>query len=134
MATLMLACAPTWAVHRCTGPDGSPIFQDVPCTAGGQEVSVRPASGGYDKAAGDAARARTQAAHAGDRSARAQETISSIERLEALERAPQTTGGRKCPSAQEIRNMETGANSITLSRTERLQRQEQIRDARNCSY
>jgi hypothetical protein len=131
---LVLAAAPAWAVHRCTGPGGSVVFQDLPCAVGGQELAVKPASGTYDPAAGEAARARVQQVRARESSARAGETAENIERLEAMGRAPLVASGRRCPSAQEIRNMETGANSITLTRTERFQRQEQIRDARNCSH
>lgn len=134
MAALVLASAPTWAVHRCTGPGGSTVFQDIPCAVAGQELAVKPASGSYDPAAGDAARARVQAVRAREASARASETAGNIERLEALDRSSPVASARRCPSAQEIRNMETGASSITLSASERAQRQEQIRDARHCSH
>jgi hypothetical protein len=127
LGCVLLACSQAWAVHRCTGPDGAAVFQDLPCAGKGQEVTVKPASGGYDQAAGDAARARLQAA-------RTRETAENIERLESMDRTLPAASRRRCPSSQEIRNMETGASSITLSRWERAQRQEQIREARSCGY
>ncbi len=40
------ALAPAWAVNKCTGADGKPVFQDVPCSDGkGGKIDVRPASG-----------------------------------------------------------------------------------------
>ncbi|MEO8248110.1 MAG: DUF4124 domain-containing protein [Burkholderiales bacterium] len=39
---------------------------------------------------------------------------------------------RACPSEHEIRNAETSASSITLSVAEKVERQRQIRDMRNC--
>lgn len=48
----------------------------------------------------------------------------------------QTPGAKKspvsCPSAHEIRSAETSASSISLSDLERVERQKQIRDMRNC--
>jgi hypothetical protein len=37
-----------------------------------------------------------------------------------------------CPTSHEIRSAETSASSITLSDAERVERQKQIRDMRNC--
>ena len=125
IACVLLACSQAWAVHRCTGPDGVTVFQDLPCAGKGQEVTVKPASGGYDPVAGDAARARLEADLA-------REAAEKKERRIAAGRS--TSATTRCPSAQEIRNMETGANSITLSEWDRMERQRQIREARNCGY
>ncbi|MDO9031749.1 MAG: hypothetical protein Q7V09_15050 [Hydrogenophaga sp.] len=51
--TVVLACAiagaaftsPTWAINKCTQPDGSIAFQDAPCAGKGEALNVRPASG-----------------------------------------------------------------------------------------
>jgi|CXWK01.1.fsa_nt_gi hypothetical protein len=125
LGCVLLACSQAWAVHRCTGPDGAAVFQDLPCAGKGQEVTVKPASGGYDQAAGDAARARLEAD-------RTREDAERIERRTSLVRRPTAT--KQCPSSIEIRNMETAANSITLSEWDRMQRQRQIREARSCGY
>ena len=51
MKTLILACAlvslgtPSWAVNKCTGPDGKVSFQDAPCAGKGEKLDVRPAAG-----------------------------------------------------------------------------------------
>jgi hypothetical protein len=46
-AVVMAALSnPTWAVNKCTMPDGKVAFQDAPCTGGkGEALTVRPASG-----------------------------------------------------------------------------------------
>jgi hypothetical protein len=44
-ALLALTTAPSWAVNKCTGPDGRVQFQDAPCTGTGEAITVRPASG-----------------------------------------------------------------------------------------
>ncbi len=49
MAALMV-CAPSWAVNKCTGPDGKVSFQDAPCSGKGEALTVRP-SGGSESAA-----------------------------------------------------------------------------------
>ena len=49
MAALMV-CAPSWAVNKCTGPDGKVSFQDAPCSGKGEALTVRP-SGGAPSAA-----------------------------------------------------------------------------------
>lgn len=49
MAALMV-CAPSWAVNKCTGPDGKVSFQDAPCSGRGEALTVRP-SGGSQSAA-----------------------------------------------------------------------------------
>lgn len=51
--TVVLACAitgaaltsPTWAINKCTQPDGSFAFQDAPCAGKGEALTVKPAAG-----------------------------------------------------------------------------------------
>lgn len=45
LAAALLSSAPTWAINRCTGPDGKTVFQDAPCAGKGEKIEVRPASG-----------------------------------------------------------------------------------------
>ncbi|QXL84121.1 DUF4124 domain-containing protein [Comamonas sp. NLF-1-9] len=45
MFAFMLLASPTWAISKCTGPDGKVVFQDRPCDGQGEEIVVRPASG-----------------------------------------------------------------------------------------
>lgn len=40
VALLTIAAAPAWAVNKCTGPDGAPVFQDAPCAGRGEKVKV----------------------------------------------------------------------------------------------
>ncbi len=40
---LALLCSHSWAVNKCTGPDGKIAFQDAPCAGKGEAVNVRPA-------------------------------------------------------------------------------------------
>lgn len=63
--------------------------------------------------------------------------VRSVQRQSAA--SPSSAGGtvatvasRACPSGQDIRNAETSAASITLSASEKVERQRQIRDMRNC--
>lgn len=42
---LMLASLNAWAINKCTGPDGSVVFQDAPCAGKGEQINVKPASG-----------------------------------------------------------------------------------------
>ncbi|MBO7411950.1 MAG: DUF4124 domain-containing protein [Ottowia sp.] len=37
--------AQAWAIHKCVGANGKPVFQDAPCRGEGQAINVRPASG-----------------------------------------------------------------------------------------
>lgn len=58
-AALLATAAPTWAVQKCTGPDGKVTFQDAPCAGGtGEKLNIRPASG---QGGGNAATAQAQA-------------------------------------------------------------------------
>jgi hypothetical protein len=51
--TVVLLCAfagaaitnPTWAIHKCSQPNGSFVFQDAPCAGKGEKLDVRPATG-----------------------------------------------------------------------------------------
>lgn len=59
MAALMV-CAPSWAVNKCTGPDGKVSFQDAPCAGKGEALTVRP-SGGDAPVPGSAAASKAEA-------------------------------------------------------------------------
>ncbi|PKO68897.1 MAG: hypothetical protein CVU22_07045 [Betaproteobacteria bacterium HGW-Betaproteobacteria-16] len=51
--TVVLLCAiagaaftsPTWAINKCSQPNGSFVFQDAPCAGKGEKLDVRPATG-----------------------------------------------------------------------------------------
>jgi hypothetical protein len=60
---LSVSALPTWAVNKCTGPDGSVVFQDAPCAGKGETYNVRPASGSARAAAApaDGEKPRTEA-------------------------------------------------------------------------
>lgn len=45
LSIAFLFASPGWAINRCAGPDGTFVFQDLPCNGAGQEVFVHPASG-----------------------------------------------------------------------------------------
>jgi hypothetical protein len=45
-ALLAVLCAPAWAINKCTGQDGKVAYQDAPCAGKGEQLTVRPASGG----------------------------------------------------------------------------------------
>lgn len=46
LCATLFACAPAWAVNKCTGPDGKTAYQDGPCTGGkGEKMVTTPASG-----------------------------------------------------------------------------------------
>lgn len=40
----MLA-APAWAINKCTGDDGRPVYQDAPCAGKGEVLKIRPTGG-----------------------------------------------------------------------------------------
>lgn len=81
-ALLTIAAAPTWAVNKCTGPDGAVVFQDAPCAGKGEAIKVSPAMGsGTAQGSPDgAARARAELAAVNRRA----ETRAAIERGEPL--------------------------------------------------
>jgi hypothetical protein len=39
-AALLLASLDAWAINKCTGPDGSVVFQDAPCAGKGESVRI----------------------------------------------------------------------------------------------
>jgi hypothetical protein len=80
-ALLALAVSPSWAINKCTGPDGSVVFQDAPCAGKGGAIVVRPASGNAPASNADAAeRTRLEVAKINRRS----ETNAAIARGEPL--------------------------------------------------
>jgi hypothetical protein len=123
LGALILGSSQAWAIHKCKAPDGSTVFQDVACASQGEVIAVNPASGRADPAAAQAARQRVQSPRSGQT---AQPTASKLR----SPRAPTHAG--RCPTAQEIRNMEVSANSITLDKSEKLLRLRQIGEARKC--
>lgn len=38
---LSLALSPVWAVHKCTGPDGVPSFQEAPCASAAKSEALK---------------------------------------------------------------------------------------------
>jgi hypothetical protein len=45
LALSCLAVSSAWAINKCTGADGSVVFQDAPCSGKGEQLYVRPSSG-----------------------------------------------------------------------------------------
>lgn len=45
IAWAALMATPSWAINKCKGPDGRPVYQDAPCAGSGEKIVVRPASG-----------------------------------------------------------------------------------------
>ena len=46
-ATLLAAlCSPTWAINKCTLPDGKVVYQEVACLEGGTKVNISGAGQG----------------------------------------------------------------------------------------
>lgn len=80
LATLALAASQAYAVNKCPGPDGRPVFQDAPC-AGGQAVNVRPATGARGDPDGQRKVERMmQRADEMEESRTRRETLDTIER------------------------------------------------------
>lgn len=45
LSLALAVCAPSWAINKCTMPNGKISFQDAPCPGKGEEIEVKPASG-----------------------------------------------------------------------------------------
>jgi hypothetical protein len=45
LAAFAAFCTPTWAINKCTSPDGKVAFQDAACPGKGEKLEVRPATG-----------------------------------------------------------------------------------------
>nr|WP_315206427.1 DUF4124 domain-containing protein [uncultured Albidiferax sp.] len=71
----LVACAPAWAINKCTGADGKVVFQDAACEGRGEKMVVRPASG-------NAPSATTAAVPAGNAVSAAPKKLSEAERME----------------------------------------------------
>lgn len=84
LACALLAAAPTWAINKCTGPDGKVVFQDLPCAGQGEQIDVRPASGFADARATQDAKAVVQKLQADNQMA---EAIRTHEPLVGMTRA-----------------------------------------------
>lgn len=59
-AAIGAASSGAWAVNKCTGPDGTVVFQDAPCTGKGESITVRPATGSTSSVSPRAANAIAQ--------------------------------------------------------------------------
>ena len=60
LAALALLCSPAWAqVYKCPDASGRTVMQQTPC-AGGQQMTVRPASGHAEQAKTQTAQERLQ--------------------------------------------------------------------------
>ena len=44
-AVLAALCAPSWAINKCTGPDGKVAYQEAPCDANNQGSEIKVVSG-----------------------------------------------------------------------------------------
>lgn len=117
---LVLTGAAQAQLRKCTGPDGRVTYSDVRCSTGAAESNVR-------------ANANTLDNSGARRQARQEERQRD---QEPSQPAPSgATASTSCPSEQEIRNLETSANSITYNdkKKERDFLQTEIRRARACA-
>ena len=55
LSILLLACGSTHAanVYKCTGPDGTPVYLQTPCTEGQEPMKLRDSSFGERRAAAE---------------------------------------------------------------------------------
>lgn len=63
---LLTGASSAFAINKCKGPDGKPVYQDKPCAVGtGGAIEVKPATGGpaplAPRAAGSSAKPQTEA-------------------------------------------------------------------------
>lgn len=82
-----LFAAPTWAVNRCTGPDGAVVFQDAPCAGKGEALNVRPASGHANAASLQAAERSKREVAGIEHSSKVNQAITRGEPLVGMTRA-----------------------------------------------
>lgn len=87
-ATLLVGNA--YAINKCTGADGKPVFQDAPCSGAGETLVVRPASG--------AANAPAQKPSGGTGES---PRLSEVQRIEA-----QTAASQKERRLRDLRTLE----------------------------
>ena len=114
-------------VRKCTGPDGKVTYNDFLCV--GNAVSESKVEGRTNRL--DHSGSREQAGISQQR--QAQETYQAAAHSYPANR--DGVGATSCPSAQEIKNMETSVSSIAYDskRKEREFLQAEIRRARACS-
>ena len=111
-AGLALSATAHAGVYKCKDAGGKTVYSDNACGQDKQEVpNLR----------GNSIKA--------ERVERVQRPISANSQ-QTYQSAPEAS---VCPSAQEIRNLETSASSVTLKRQEREFMQAEIRRARACS-
>lgn len=114
LVLLSVLAAPVHAAYKCTGADGKVQYTETPCPAGttGNEVRIQPNTL-------DSSGARAQPAPQSERPAQAN--------LQSPAAAP------VCPSALEIRNLETTASSVAFGRMEREFFRDEVRRAKACA-
>lgn len=111
---LLLAAAAHAQVFKCPGPDGRTIYSDRACGASQQVVDPNALRANTLPTAPRATGARPRVEPAGP-----QAVVINEQR------------GR-CPSELDIKNMETSAASMLLSREDKLMRQAHIDAAKDC--
>lgn len=111
---LMAVVTAAEAAQKCTGPDGKVQYVDTPCPAGtkGSELHIQPNTL-------DTSGPRAQAGPQPERP--------------APPGAPATAVVAVCPTALDIRNLETSAASVTIGRMERGFLRDEVRRARACA-
>lgn len=111
IAIFFLAGAAHAEVFKCPGPNGTTVYSDAPC---GNGVQVNPQQlRANSLPAQRPAAARTQAGA-----------------FDASTAQPVTPSD--CPTAQDVKNLETSASSITLSSIDKQVKQEDVRRAKAC--
>jgi hypothetical protein len=111
---LMAVVTAAESAYKCTGADGKVQYLQTPCPAGtsGGEVRLQPNSL-------DASGSREQAAQPPQRPGSPD--------------APATAVGPVCPTALDIRNLETSAASVTIGKPEQAFLRDEVRRARACA-
>lgn len=102
-------------VFKCVGADGRTVYSDAPCGSGARELSRDQLEANTMDASGLRERARVE------------------REAPPAAAAGATAAGSVCPSALEIRNLETSASSSRLQDKERDFLWAEIRRARACS-
>jgi hypothetical protein len=102
------------AAYKCAGPDGKVQYIETPCPAGttGSEVRIQPNTL-------DTSGSRVQPGPQAERPAQSG--------------APAAAASPLCPTALDIRNLETSAASVTIGRPEQVFLRDEVRRARACA-
>ena len=134
LPALLAACAILMAgtasaqVFKCTNEAGKTVYSDAPCAHRAQQLdpnklNTNTLDGSYHRRAADQDRAARQVRSAPDPYQSNQATDAPRDQAE-----PRAV----CPTAFEIRNMETSANSITQGSKERDFLQAEVARAKAC--